>query len=109
MTSSSLMKKSRSNNSWAKWQYFSVFFVLNDLFHNFSIKRRDFEISQLLGKVEDEQALGIQLQKKIKELQVMFLYTWFLPLTSGENVFLTVTCQLWSDERTGSYHSQLFS
>ncbi|KAK6321164.1 hypothetical protein J4Q44_G00081400 [Coregonus suidteri] len=33
------------------------------------IKKKDFEISQFLNKVEDEQALGLQLQKKIKELQ----------------------------------------
>uniref|UniRef100_A0A8C9XSH4 Myosin motor domain-containing protein n=1 Tax=Sander lucioperca TaxID=283035 RepID=A0A8C9XSH4_SANLU len=31
------------------------------------IKKKDFEISQLLSKVEDEQSLGAQLQKKIKE------------------------------------------
>uniref|UniRef100_A0A3B4WCF8 Myosin motor domain-containing protein n=1 Tax=Seriola lalandi dorsalis TaxID=1841481 RepID=A0A3B4WCF8_SERLL len=33
------------------------------------IKKKDFEISQLLSKIEDEQSLGAQLQKKIKELQ----------------------------------------
>ncbi|MGH0134503.1 UNVERIFIED_CONTAM: hypothetical protein FKN15_056928 [Acipenser sinensis] len=33
------------------------------------IKKKDFEISQLLGKIEDEQVLGAQMQKKIKELQ----------------------------------------
>ncbi|XP_014912400.1 myosin heavy chain, fast skeletal muscle-like [Poecilia latipinna] len=33
------------------------------------IKKRDFEISQLLSKIEDEQTIGSQLQKKIKELQ----------------------------------------
>lgn len=32
--------------------------------------RKDFEVSQLLSKIEDEQSLGAQLQKKIKELQV---------------------------------------
>lgn len=32
--------------------------------------RKDFEISQLLSKIEDEQSMGAQLQKKIKELQV---------------------------------------
>ncbi len=32
--------------------------------------RKDFETSQLLSKIEDEQTLGAQLQKKIKELQV---------------------------------------
>uniref|UniRef100_A0A3B4E4S0 Myosin motor domain-containing protein n=1 Tax=Pygocentrus nattereri TaxID=42514 RepID=A0A3B4E4S0_PYGNA len=32
-------------------------------------QERDFEISQLLSKIEDEQSLGAQLQKKIKELQ----------------------------------------
>ncbi|XP_063043237.1 myosin heavy chain, fast skeletal muscle-like [Engraulis encrasicolus] len=33
------------------------------------IKKKDFEISQYLSKIEDEQSLGAQLQKKIKELQ----------------------------------------
>lgn len=33
--------------------------------------RKDFETSQLLGRIEDEQSLGAQLQKKIKELQVI--------------------------------------
>ncbi|XP_028263055.1 myosin heavy chain, fast skeletal muscle-like [Parambassis ranga] len=33
------------------------------------IKKRDFEISQLLSKIEDEQTIGAQLHKKIKELQ----------------------------------------
>ncbi|KAI7791208.1 Myosin heavy chain [Triplophysa rosa] len=33
------------------------------------IKKKDFEINQLLSKIEDEQSLGAQLQKKIKELQ----------------------------------------
>uniref|UniRef100_A0A8D3DPN8 Uncharacterized protein n=1 Tax=Scophthalmus maximus TaxID=52904 RepID=A0A8D3DPN8_SCOMX len=31
--------------------------------------KKDFEMSQLLSKIEDEQALSIQLHKKIKELQ----------------------------------------
>ncbi|TSO37118.1 Myosin-1B [Bagarius yarrelli] len=33
------------------------------------LKKKDFEISQLLSKIEDEQSLGAQHQKKIKELQ----------------------------------------
>uniref|UniRef100_A0A672ZW85 Myosin motor domain-containing protein n=1 Tax=Sphaeramia orbicularis TaxID=375764 RepID=A0A672ZW85_9TELE len=33
------------------------------------LKKKDFEISQLLSKIEDEQSMGAQLQKKIKELQ----------------------------------------
>ncbi|KAJ3605539.1 hypothetical protein NHX12_027584 [Muraenolepis orangiensis] len=33
------------------------------------IKKKDFETSQLLSKIEDEQSMGAQLQKKIKELQ----------------------------------------
>ena len=32
--------------------------------------RKEFEMSNLQSKIEDEQALGMQLQKKIKELQV---------------------------------------
>lgn len=35
-----------------------------------SCHRKDFEYSQLQSKVEDEQTLSLQLQKKIKELQV---------------------------------------
>uniref|UniRef100_A0AAZ3PHI1 Myosin-7B n=1 Tax=Oncorhynchus tshawytscha TaxID=74940 RepID=A0AAZ3PHI1_ONCTS len=33
------------------------------------IKKKEFETTQLLSKIEDEQSLGAQLQKKIKELQ----------------------------------------
>ncbi len=35
--------------------------------------RKDFEISQLNSKIEDEQAMGAQLQKKLKELQVKLI------------------------------------
>ena len=34
--------------------------------------RKDTEINSLNSKLEDEQSLVAQLQKKIKELQVMF-------------------------------------
>lgn len=34
------------------------------------ICRKEFEISQLQTKIDDEQVLSLQLQKKIKELQV---------------------------------------
>lgn len=37
-----------------------------------SSSRKEFETSQLLSKIEDEQSLGAQLQKKIKELQVTY-------------------------------------
>nr|XP_033506503.1 myosin-7-like isoform X2 [Epinephelus lanceolatus] len=33
------------------------------------LKKKDFEISQLNGRLEDEQSIIIQLQKKLKELQ----------------------------------------
>lgn len=33
--------------------------------------RKDFEINQLTSKIEDEQALSAQYQKKLKELQVI--------------------------------------
>ena len=42
--------------------------------------RKDFEISQLLSKIEDEQSLGAQLQKKIKELQVCLFSSYWKPL-----------------------------
>lgn len=35
-----------------------------------SSNRKEFEMSNLQSKIEDEQALAMQLQKKIKELQV---------------------------------------
>lgn len=40
----------------------TAWFVLHD--------RKDFEFSQLLSKIEDEQSVASQSQKKIKELQV---------------------------------------
>jgi len=36
--------------------------------------RKDFEISQFLSRIEDEQSVSIQHQKKIKELQVTSQY-----------------------------------
>lgn len=36
----------------------------------FFFSRKDFEINELSTRVEDEQVLVNQLQKKIKELQV---------------------------------------
>lgn len=42
--------------------------------------RKDFETSQLLSRIEDEQSLGAQLQKKIKELQVIKKLLCHLPL-----------------------------
>lgn len=42
-----------------------------------SVERKEFEISNLLSKIEDEQAVEIQLQKKIKELQVSHLTSIF--------------------------------
>ena len=36
----------------------------------FLMNRKDFENCQLISRIEDEQILGIQLQKRIKELQV---------------------------------------
>ena len=52
-------------------------------FHN----RKDFEISQLLSKIEDEQSLGAQLQKKIKELQVIHLCRKILHLITFEHCY----------------------
>ncbi|XP_039556731.1 myosin heavy chain, skeletal muscle, adult-like [Passer montanus] len=43
------------------------FFLSSNMFH--LVQRKDFEISQIQSNIEDEQALGVQLQKKIKELQ----------------------------------------
>ena len=43
-------------------------FYLSSNTVNFA-QRKDFEISQIQSKIEDEQTLGMQLQKKIKELQ----------------------------------------
>lgn len=33
--------------------------------------RKDFELNQLVSKIEDEQSVAVQSQKKIKELQVV--------------------------------------
>lgn len=34
------------------------------------LKKREFEFNQLASKLEDEESLAAQLQRKIKELQV---------------------------------------
>ena len=49
---------------------------MNSMYFIYNSHRKDFEISQLLSKIEDEQSLGAQLQKKIKELQVTYRITW---------------------------------
>lgn len=49
--------------------------------------RKDFEISQLNGKIEDEQAIIIQLQKKLKELQVKRLSSVYVPLKEQQLIF----------------------
>lgn len=38
--------------------------------------RKEFDINQLNSKIEDEQALALQLQKKLKENQVRFFWVW---------------------------------
>ena len=40
--------------------------------------RKDFEINQLNCRIEDELALAVQLQKKLKELQVNYLREYLL-------------------------------
>ena len=50
------------------------------------LKKHEFEYSQLATKLEDEQALASQLQKKIKELQVSW-YIFFISIIS-----LTLQC-----------------
>jgi myosin protein heavy chain len=46
-----------------------------------SLHRKDFEYSQLQSKVEDEQTLGLQFQKKIKELQVGLRFLFHMWVT----------------------------
>lgn len=46
--------------------------------HPFLPYRKDFELNALNARIEDEQALGSQLQKKLKELQVRQLCMLFL-------------------------------
>ncbi|KAM8945710.1 myosin-1-like [Pelodytes ibericus] len=41
----------------------------NKLNSDDKLKKKDFEVSELLRKIEDEQIINVQLQKKIKELQ----------------------------------------
>ena len=36
--------------------------------------RKEFDVNQLNSKIEDEQALALQLQKKLKENQVKFFW-----------------------------------
>lgn len=48
---------------------------------NFS-SRKEFDINQQNSKIEDEQALALQLQKKLKENQVKF----FLVQPMGSSV-----------------------
>lgn len=38
--------------------------------------RKEFDISQQNSKIEDEQALALQLQKKLKENQVTYFPGW---------------------------------
>ena len=45
--------------------------MLSLLLWTLSPLRKDFEVSQLNNRIEDEQAVTLQLQKKLKELQVM--------------------------------------
>lgn len=67
-----------TNSSWRRslkskiYKSADVIFMTAGLKKNVSVSecRKDFEISQQLGKIEDEQAMGAQLQKKLKELQV---------------------------------------
>lgn len=48
---------------------------MNYMYFIYNSYRKEFECSQLLSKVEDEQSMGAQLQKKIKELQVTYCVT----------------------------------
>lgn len=40
------------------------------------LSRKEFDINQQNSKIEDEQALALQLQKKLKENQVTFFSVW---------------------------------
>lgn len=40
------------------------------------LSRKEFDINQQNSKIEDEQALALQLQKKLKENQVTFFPVW---------------------------------
>lgn len=40
------------------------------------LSRKEFDINQQNNKIEDEQTLGLQLQKKLKENQVTFFPVW---------------------------------
>ena len=55
-------------NKYSKKQ--TIMFTLKTIYSVFFYHRKDFEMSQLTSKIEDEQAMGAQLQKKLKELQV---------------------------------------
>lgn len=49
-----------------------IFLILPSLLPH----RKDFELNALNARIEDEQALGSQLQKKLKELQVRCGMPW---------------------------------
>lgn len=48
----------------------------NDLLVFFPTPRKDFELNALNARIEDEQAVAAQLQKKLKELQVRWASAW---------------------------------
>lgn len=48
----------------------------NDLLVFLPTPRKDFELNALNARIEDEQAVAAQLQKKLKELQVRWASGW---------------------------------
>lgn len=67
-----------------------MIYILQVNTFSISLHRKDFEYSQLQSKVEDEQTLGLQFQKKIKELQVGGV--WDFSFTCGSLTVHWVFC-----------------
>lgn len=66
--------KQQTEEKLKKWELVLLVWIVRIIFSEginliYLHCRKEFEISQLLSKLEDEQVLSIQLQKKIKELQ----------------------------------------
>ena len=72
-----------------------MFWILKNIFHIlfiFALRRKDMEINGLSSKLEDEQNLVAQLQKKIKELQVIMLPLLFC--TYSHHYFVSAAAKI---------------
>ena len=82
MTSSSWRKNSKSKKDLFSKKHNGYKKLITNANHFAVYCRKDFEISQQLSKIEDEQAISSQLQKKLKELQVNVSQVSFVVISS---------------------------